>query len=229
MRLDAYKPLFTQLPLTRQERWDRLAEFVAFWHGLDCYVIDGALRTPQFETGLHVALPTALIEWHARFGRFFNLYSLREFTLPIDRLYIDDGLLVVRSELVFEGKLEAKWGVLLNEIEDDDPRVVCRLHRRIHVCANSVSEFAIFCALFDTTTARLFDEIDCDNDFPFPVDGSKSHFPPSFGIIETEVYEGLGWIALVSGRDWYLRRRDRRSAIEHFVKHEVRTSRLPKP
>lgn len=223
----SYQPLFTELPPTRLERWDRLAEFAAFWHGVDCSAIDYTRPALQTETRLHVTLPRALVEWYERFSRFINLWSDRSFTLPINRIRIEDRTLILRSESIFNGIAEAKWGIPLVDIESDDPNVVCMLGSKHHLCAHSVSEFAIHCAMFDTINKRHAEEIPCENEIPFPAEGKKACFPESFGVIKTEMYEGTNWIALVSGTDWYVRQREPETGTDRFIKHELRTEGLP--
>lgn len=220
--MKAYRPLFTQHPATRQERWDRLADFAAFWHGADCRSVDLTTARLDAEAKLGVALPAALIEWHARFGQFFNQWSDRACTLPIDRLRIDEGLLVVRTEPVFFGRHEVKWGIPVEDLNSEDPEIYSVLGDRCYECADSVSAFAIYCGLFDTVNSRHFDNVACDNDAPFPLDGFKAKFPDSFGIIKTMMYEGPNWLALTSGPDWYVRRRDIETGEDHFIKHEIR-------
>ncbi len=221
-----YNPLFTHLPAERSERWDRLTEFAMFWHAVDCQAIDTMRPMLQTEARLHVTLPDALVEWHSRFGRFVNLWSDRAFTLPMNRLRIDNNVLILRTEAVFNGKLEAKWGIPVQHLENEDPPVVSILGDRQNACAAAVSEFAIYCALFDTINSRHTADIDCDNDVPFPEAGKRAHFPASFGIIKTEIYEGNNWLALVSGTDWYVRRRTP-SGADEFIKHELRTEGFP--
>jgi hypothetical protein len=217
--------LFTKIPAERHECWSRLAAFVAFWHRIDCPLIDDGQTVAQ-GANLDVTIPVAWIEWHSRFGRVINQTCERAFTLPIDKLRVEGGKLIVRSEAVFDGMLEAKWGIPLAQLDADDPPVVSVLGEREHPCAKTLSQFAIYCAVFDTINSHHTKQIDCDNESPFPANGKQMEFPHSFGVIRTEMYEGKNWLALVSGTDWYLRRRNVQTDTDEFVKHEVRATEL---
>lgn len=220
--MSSYSPLFSDLPASRQDRWDGLAAFVGFWHHIDCPANDDLRTVPPTETRLEIALPPALMEWHTRFGQFIALRPECAHILPMNRLYSDNGALIIRSESVFEGRLEAKWGIPMADIAAEDPPVVSILRSRTYPCAESVSEFAIYCAMYDTISPALNEDRECDNETPFPTDGIQARFPPSFGIITTEMHEGGNWIALVSGTSWHLRRRKPDSMTDEFVRHEVR-------
>ena len=180
----------------------------------------------ETEARLHITLPSALVEWHMRFARFINRWSDRAFTIPMNRLEVQSGRLIIRSESVFNGMLNAKWGIPLTSIESDDPPVESILGERIYPCAERVSQFAIYCGVFDTINAHHTKELESDNETEFPSGGVKMEFPDSFGIIKTEFYEGSNWIALVSGTDWYVRRR-LDNQPDQFIKHELRTKGLP--
>ena len=222
----SYEPLFTEISSDRQDRWDCLTKFAEFWHGNDCQPLDDMQLLLQTEARLHVTLPVALIEWQTRFGRFINLWCDGAYTLPINKLRIEDGKLIVRTELVFNGMLEARWGVPLDQIGEADPQVLSILGDKVYPCAETISHFAIYCALYDSINSEFTEEMSCDNDYPFPSDGKKMQFPKSFGIIETEMYEGTNWISMVSGTDWYLRSRNVATNSDEFVKHELRTKGL---
>lgn len=224
--LNQYAPLFTTIPTDRQVCWDRLAAFARFWHRVDCPPLDYTRTMLETEARLHITLPDALVEWHTRFARFINLWSDRSFTTPMNRLAVEDGRLIIRTESVFNGMLTAKWGIPLTAIESDDPPVDSILGLRVYPCAQRVSQFAIYCGMFDTLNSRHLEAIACDNDAEFPAGGMKMEFPESFGIIKTEFYEGLNWIAMASGTDWYLRRH-LADDTEQFIKHELRTKGLP--
>lgn len=176
----------------------------------------------ETEARLRIMLPDALVEWHMRFARFINLWSDRAFTTPMNRLVIQDGRLIIRSESVFNGMLVAKWGIPLTSIESDDPPVDSILGSRVYPCAERVSQFAVFCGVFDTINAYHTKTLDCDNEAEFPAGGVRMEFPESFGIIKTVLYESVNWVALVSGADWYLRRR-LENETDQFIKHELRT------
>lgn len=221
--MNTYLPLFTSLPASRQDRWDRLAQFAAFWHGTQCGGLDIAEARQSAEARLGFELPVSLLEWHTKFGRSFRLWSDRAVTLPIELLHMDNGVLILRTEAVFNGMLQAKWGIPVDSLQNDDPEVYSILGDTCYECAKSVSEFAIYCAIYDTVNSRHFEGVECDNDVPFPIDGTRTQFPDSFGIIKAMVHEGPNWIALTSGDDWYLRRRDGQTGEETLVKHEVRS------
>ena len=224
--MNEYSPKFTEIPKDRTVCWERLEAFARFWHGVECPPIDYTRTMLQTETRLHITLPNALVEWHMRFARFINLWSDRAFTIPMNRLEIENGRLIIRSERVFNGFLEAKWGIPLTLIDTDDPPVESILGDRSYRCADRVSQFAIYCGFFDTINSRHVTDIAADNDIEFPEGGVKMEFPDSFGIIKTLCYEGINWIALVSGTDWYVRRR-LGDGTDQYVKHELRTNGSP--
>ena len=140
--------------------------------------------------------------------------------MKLDELEIENERLIIRREPVFNGMLVAKWGIDIKRINDLDPPVDCVLGDRVHPCANRVSQFAVFCSLFDTVNSHFMTDLPPNNDHPFPTDGIVAEFPDSFGVIKTEFYEGRNWLALASGNDWYLRIKS--DDTDYFVKHEVR-------
>ncbi len=216
-----YQPQFTRLPADREECWSKLEHFVSFWHKISCSPTDVMREVLKSEARLHVTLPDALIEWHSRFSRYFNFWGDRGLTLPLDLLEIHAGMLVIRTELVFNGLLEAKWGIPLREIESSDPPVILNLRTRMHPCADHVSHFAVISTAYDTVMLSHHEQLSADNQTPFPSDGKKMEFPDSFGIIETAMYEGRNWLGLVSGKTCYLRQRDSKTGQDRFTKHEL--------
>jgi hypothetical protein len=172
-------------------------------------------------------LPDSFFEWFMRFGRSSNSWCERGFNLPINKLCLHAGKLVIRTEVVFGGLMEAKWGIPVENLSLEDPPVVSILRERVYPCADRFSQFAIYCAVFDTVNSHHTKNLPADNEATFPADGKKMEFPESFGVIKTEMYEGGNWLALVSGADWYLRRKEADGQPDRFVKHELRTTGLP--
>jgi hypothetical protein len=215
-----YHPQFTRLPTDREECWSKLAHFVEFWHKVSCDPANVTRDILRCEARLHVTLPEAVIEWHTRFSRFINLWDDIALTLPLDDLNVHQDTLVVRTEPVFKGLMDAHWGIPLEEIESPDPPVVLILQTRMHPCADRVSHFAVISAMYDTVMLARSEQHCVSSPPPFLSDGTKMEFPASFGIIETEMYEGRNWLALASGTDVYFRQRDPRSGIGRSLKTE---------
>jgi hypothetical protein len=222
-----YTPLFTTVPTDRQECWNRLEVFIKFWHGVSCPPVDYTRSVLQTEARLHVTLPASFVEWYMRFGRFCNLWCERGFNQPIDELHLHAGKLIIRTERVFNGLLEAKWGIPIEDLQSDDPQVVSILRDRVYPCADHFSQFAVYCTAFDSMNSHHTKSLLPNNDIPFPAGGVKMEFPDSFGVIKSEMYEGRNWLAMVSGTDWYLRRRNSTDEPDEFVKHELRSKELP--
>ena len=165
-------------------------------------------------------VPDAYQRWQTIFPDH-NEWCGRAENVPLHKLAIENERLIIRRESVFNGMLVAKWGIDSDCLNDSNPPVVCVLGDRVHHCADRVSQFAVFCSLFDTVNSFFTKDAEPDNDHPFPTDGIAAEFPESFGVIKTEFYEGQNWVALASGSDWYLRTRS--GDVDRFVKHEIRS------
>ena len=210
--MNDYHPLFESIPSCRHECWDLLRTFANFWHpssNPNQTIVESHDKT----------VPTAYQEWQSIFPTMCN-WCPRAKNLTSDEAMIDNETFVIRTEPVFNGMLIAKWGIPTKQLSQDDPPVNCLLGDREHPCAERVSQFAVFCALFDTINSYFTSDISPENDHPFPSNGSLVEFPKSFGVIKTEIYEGPNWLALKSGGDWYLRIRE--GLTDRFVKHEIR-------
>ncbi|QDU54892.1 DUF4272 domain-containing protein [Aeoliella mucimassa] len=209
-----YRPLFTEIPTNRDECWARLARFAAFWHGHDGTPVSCGSLVDEVETRLELNLPAAVVEWHERFGRIEHLWCEADYSLAIDNLRVEEGKLVLRSEPMFGGMVEAKWVIPVAELGPDDPPVFFVLGKRQYPCADRFSQFAIYAAMVDTLSTTFPKEIAEVPGVPHPTDGTKMEFPDSFGVIDTEVFEGENWLALVSGNCYIKRRADAQAEIE---------------
>ena len=218
--MNSYTPLFTSLPDSADECWILLKRFVDFWHG----PVSDYERPSTLSTELKVNIPEAYLSWQRLLPKQ-NEWSDRAEILGMDRLRIENDRLVVRTESVFNGRLIVKWGIATDLLELPDPPVLSILADREYPCADKVSHFAIFCALFDTVNSHLSRDLPPENDYPFPEDGERAKFPDSFGVIDTEIHEGKNWLALVSGPSWYLRLKSPDGA-DRFIKHAVRSNRF---
>ncbi|MFD5269511.1 SMI1/KNR4 family protein [Streptomyces sp. NPDC058335] len=116
----------TRALLGREGAWAFVRDFTACWgrplapgDGWDEAEIDAAERR------LGVRLPTALREAYGLFGRRDDLTRNHDTLLPLKELYVDDdgGVLVYQVE----NQGCAYWGVLLKDLEQDDPPTVTRL------------------------------------------------------------------------------------------------------
>lgn len=219
-----YEPLFTSWSDRRRDNWDRACRFIDFWHQpLD--VEDGVTdeEIAATESRLGISLPAAVCEWHIQAGKKINQWCGRAETHLLDELSIEGEALVLRTETLLLGKLVIPWAIRLDEVDQDDPPVwTMWQHSEPKPCVEKYSHFAIDCLVLDTVNAHLFRQQDAENDVPFPEGGVRMDFPDSFGMITTEIHEGENWIALVSGNDWYLRRRDPDNGETRLIKHEIR-------
>ncbi|MFH9552212.1 SMI1/KNR4 family protein [Streptomyces sp. NPDC017435] len=107
----------------RAEAWRFIAGFAAYW-GQPLKPGDGwsSVEVETAERRLGLALPTALREAYLLLGRRTDLTSNHDRLLSPDELYVTDGALVYRSE----NQGAASWGVLLKELDHDDPGTVMR-------------------------------------------------------------------------------------------------------
>ena len=218
-------PFFTDIPEQREDRWAALAKFFDYWHG----VVDAERGYPGasialVQTAVNHELPSALREWMTSFGIISAGLCQRARFVPPAEMRDSDGVLILRTESVFNGLTSVSWGVLIADLDRDDPPVVSLMVGNApKIWADRLSDFIVYCAAFDTCNSWHTKEMDADNDFAFPSNGRRLQFPDHFGIIKTRMYEGDDWIAMVSGTDWYLRMKRNREP-DAFVKHELRTN-----
>lgn len=103
-------------------RWDRVASFVARWHGRPLALGDGyresELRAAEKRLGFR--LPVALREWYQLVGRRSDVTDNPDFAVPPDRLRVRDGVLVVYDE----AQSVVGWGIDEAHLSDEDPPVV---------------------------------------------------------------------------------------------------------
>lgn len=116
----------TRALLGREGAWAFVRDFAACWErplapgdGWDEGEIDAAERR------LGVRLPAALREAYGLFGRRDDLTRNHDNLLPPKELYVDDGGGVLVYQVENQGC--AYWGVLLKDLEQDDPPTVTRL------------------------------------------------------------------------------------------------------
>ncbi|MER5428518.1 SMI1/KNR4 family protein [Streptomyces sp. NPDC002588] len=107
----------------RAEAWRFVADFAAHWQQ-PLQPGDGwsDVEVETAERRLGLVLPTALREAYLLLGRRTDLTSNHDRLLRPDELYVTDGALVYR----LENQGAASWGVLLKELEHDDPGTVIR-------------------------------------------------------------------------------------------------------
>ncbi|HWO62854.1 MAG TPA: SMI1/KNR4 family protein [Umezawaea sp.] len=105
----------------RAAAWAFIRDFAAEWvspltadDGCDDAELDAA------EARLGVRLPAALREAYRLFGRREDLTCNQDRLLPPDKLVVEQGLLLFREE----NQWVAHWGVPVEDLDQDDPRVV---------------------------------------------------------------------------------------------------------
>ncbi|MEV4919406.1 SMI1/KNR4 family protein [Streptomyces tirandamycinicus] len=110
----------------RSGAWTFIRGFAAHWAGAALGGNGGWTESDlgAAEEGLGLRLPTALREAYLLFGRRQDLTSNHDVLLGPAELYVDDA----KEALVFrhENQGAASWGVLLDNLQDDDPPVVIR-------------------------------------------------------------------------------------------------------
>ncbi|GAA1222450.1 hypothetical protein GCM10009665_10850 [Kitasatospora nipponensis] len=119
---DIHTRLSEPLP-SRAEAWQFVAEFAAYWQqplqpgdGWSMAEIEAAERR------LGLVLPVALREAYLLLGHRTDLTSNHDTLLKPDELHVVDGALVYRVE----NQGAASWGVLLADLNDEDPATVMR-------------------------------------------------------------------------------------------------------
>ncbi|MEU2250602.1 SMI1/KNR4 family protein [Streptomyces sp. NPDC019224] len=118
--------IHTRLPGALRDRagaWRFVADFAAYWQqplqpgdGWSVAEVEAAERR------LGLVLPAALREAYLLLGRRTDLTGNHDTLLRPDELHVVDGALVYRVE----NQGAASWGVLLADLEDDDPGTVMR-------------------------------------------------------------------------------------------------------
>ncbi|GHF60839.1 hypothetical protein GCM10018790_43630 [Kitasatospora xanthocidica] len=109
---------------SRAGSWALVSGFAAYWGeplGPDDGFEDAELDAAEHRLGLR--LPAALREAYRLFGRRADLTSNQDVLLTPDELYVLDGALVYRAE----NQGCAHWGVLLGDVDREDPPTVFRL------------------------------------------------------------------------------------------------------
>ncbi|MCM2423261.1 SMI1/KNR4 family protein [Streptomyces sp. RKAG293] len=119
---DIHTRLSEALP-SRAEAWQFVADFAAYWQqplqpgdGWSVAEVEAAERR------LGLVLPAALREAYLLLGRRTDLTSNHDTLLKPDELHVVDGALVYRVE----NQGATSWGVLLLDLDDDDPGTVMR-------------------------------------------------------------------------------------------------------
>ncbi|MCI0462318.1 MAG: TIGR02996 domain-containing protein [Gemmataceae bacterium] len=116
-----HRPMFTQLPERRVERWRLVEEFIGTWYR-PLQPGDGATEEElqEWEKRLGFRLPAALREWHALAGKRKEVWSAHDRLVPLEDLRLDEGAgLVIYTEKEY-GEL---WGVRNRDLELEDPPV----------------------------------------------------------------------------------------------------------
>ncbi|MET9496949.1 SMI1/KNR4 family protein [Streptomyces sp. NPDC006552] len=108
---------------SRTEAWQFVADFAAYWQqplqpgdGWSVEEVEAAERR------LGLVLPGSLREAYLLLGRRTDLTSNHDTLLKPDELHVLDGALVYRVE----NQGAASWGVLLADLDNDDPGTVIR-------------------------------------------------------------------------------------------------------
>jgi hypothetical protein len=113
----------------RQAAWCFIRDFAANWL---TPVADGdgwsEAHLDAAQDRLGVPLPAALREAYGLFGRRGDLTSNQDTLLGPDELHLDSAgdVLIFRVE----NQAVAHWGVLMDEMDEPDPRVVIKLNLR---------------------------------------------------------------------------------------------------
>ena len=109
---------------TRKDRWSLLQDFIAEWHsplkpgdGYSAAELDAA------EKRLGLKLPLALREWYQLAGKRKDITAAQNFLRSPDRLYTqeEDGARVLC--FYTENQAVVNWGVLVSDLNLDDPPV----------------------------------------------------------------------------------------------------------
>ncbi|MFG2910526.1 SMI1/KNR4 family protein [Kitasatospora sp. NPDC048286] len=109
---------------SRPGAWALVRAFAAYWGeplGPGDGFTDAELDAAELRLGLR--LPVALREAYRLFGRRADLTSSQDVLLTPTELYVLDGALVYRAE----NQGCAHWGVLLDDLDREDPPTVGRL------------------------------------------------------------------------------------------------------
>lgn len=117
-----YRPLFTQLPERRVERWRLVAEFIELWYK-PLRPGDGATekQLAAAEKRLGFLLPAALREWYALAGNRKDVWSKQDSLERLSSISIEEryDALVFR----YENQNCDRWGIRVRDLGIEDPPV----------------------------------------------------------------------------------------------------------
>lgn len=113
--------------LDREATWRFVARFARHWLGAP---VDGEsgvdeARIVEAEQRLGLSFPAAVRELYALAGRRRDMWSNQDELLSIGKVYVEDGVLVVRHE----NQGVAIWGVRVEELHLPNPPVVVHVDR----------------------------------------------------------------------------------------------------
>jgi hypothetical protein len=134
------KTWFGEIPADRAARWAAVRGFAASWQ-LPVGRPADAAAIAAAEARLGCRLPAALVEVYQTLGADPDVLSGQDAWMPLDRLKLEDGHLVVRRE----NQACERWGVAPDA--DDDPPVVELDEGR--VAEDTLSAFAIKVLLYE--------------------------------------------------------------------------------
>lgn len=143
------RPMFSEIPQDRPSRWRLLSHFLDLWFQPiveNDRVSASVLQSTELRLGC--ALPAALKEWyrHSGYAQVWGLWT--ELTEPAD-LYLDrrDG------DLRLCGTQATRYFIKPSDLGMDDPPVYFESRGNTVAIGQSVSKFAMYCALQTLTRA----------------------------------------------------------------------------
>ncbi|MBL0888311.1 hypothetical protein [Myceligenerans indicum] len=158
--------------LDREAAWRFVARFARHWLGA---ALDGESgveepRIVEAEQRLGLSFPAAVCELYALAGRRRDLWSNQDELLSIGKLYVQDGVLVVRHE----NQGVAIWGVRIEDLHLPDPPVVVHVDRFepsdqwwepwTASFTEAVAHWLVFESLWrDASVASFADDLDADD------------------------------------------------------------------
>ncbi|WP_262403276.1 hypothetical protein [Actinomadura sp. CNU-125] len=126
-----------------------------------------ASELARAEGRLGLALPAAMREAYALFGRRADLTSRQDRLLAPEKLRVDDGMLVYRVE----NQHVVEWGVPLSRLADDDPPVCFRGYEGRR---NYLERFSLACVeMVMSESVLAADERHLGNRWMEPADASR--------------------------------------------------------
>ena len=196
----------------RPSAWSYIRGFAETWR-TPLTVEDGTPETElaEAEARLGLRLPAAVREAYALFGRCTDLHSNMQHLLLPGALFVDDR----KEALVFrtENQGAASWGILLAELDTEDPPVRVRpdlADKSAERWEGWLGSFSCACIEIVLTEALLADDPLCDSGdhdgrselarLPFPAyDGAQpgSGFYTAPGLL---LWDADGWLS-VRARD----------------------------